>query len=414
MIWFFIFRSPDEKLKFHRMKKYGVINMMKIFFDHRILKIIFLFFLASIFIILKTRDNKKITQAYPLTIPNNHYESESFSITNDVLASGGGLRYSTSFRIGDTVGQAAGFNPISSNNFKINSGYWQPTYDITSPIARIDSPADQATIRSLSFRVDWSATDPAPGSGIDDYQIQFKIDAGDWTDWYTTTKLTSSQFGPISPILVQYDHSYSFRVRATDILGNQGDFSDETLVLVTRYSTFLPLILNNFSSFTNGGFELGWSGWQQGGVLDRYINSSVIHSASSEFSAQLGSDYKCDRVPVGSAWIEQTFTIPQTGINRILISYKIYSRDESYQDEYDRFEIWIDNELVKWDGDFDGKWGCKSLSTNEWKSFEYIFPESKKGENAILRIVNKSQPDGGNGYTDFPTWVFVDDIQLLP
>ncbi|MBN1318751.1 MAG: Ig-like domain repeat protein, partial [Anaerolineales bacterium] len=82
-------------------------------------------------------------------------------------------------------------------------------YDTTIPTATIDAPIDQEIINTLSFTVDWSAIDPEPESGIASYDVQYAVDGGAWMEWFAATGLTSSMFGPNSPVFVQYGHTYS-------------------------------------------------------------------------------------------------------------------------------------------------------------------------------------------------------------
>lgn len=65
-----------------------------------------------------------------------------------------------------------------------------------------------------SFTVSWTGADD--WNGVKNYDVQYSTDRGAWNDWLTGTTATSSSFNGRS------GHNYSFRVRATDGVGNVG------------------------------------------------------------------------------------------------------------------------------------------------------------------------------------------------
>lgn len=75
------------------------------------------------------------------------------------------------------------------------------------PVPGVDNPR---------FTVQWAGVDPAPGSGVARYDVQYRIDSGPWQDWLANTVETSRVFDGA------FSHVYSFRGRATDHVGNQG------------------------------------------------------------------------------------------------------------------------------------------------------------------------------------------------
>ncbi|MCR4408595.1 MAG: hypothetical protein NUW24_17025 [Anaerolineae bacterium] len=97
-----------------------------------------------------------------------------------------------------------------------------PTATITVP-ARSGSPA---------IPVEWSGDDGAD-SGVAT-SVQYRVDDGDWTAWLTSTTQTQADF------VGEYCHTYTFRVRATDNVGNVGDWAEAPTVVVqvTKYYTF--------------------------------------------------------------------------------------------------------------------------------------------------------------------------------
>ncbi len=88
-----------------------------------------------------------------------------------------------------------------------------PPPDTTPPVAGIVVLPPQTT--DEGFVVGWTATDP---SGVVSYDVQVSIDAGAWRDWQLGTSATSAVY------LGRSGHGYAFRVRATDALGNLGDW----------------------------------------------------------------------------------------------------------------------------------------------------------------------------------------------
>ena len=84
--------------------------------------------------------------------------------------------------------------------------------DHNPPLAGIvNLPAVQA---SENFTVAWTARDD--WNGVASYDVQISVDGGVWTDWLTGTTSQSSSYDGNS------GHNYSFRVRATDGVGNVG------------------------------------------------------------------------------------------------------------------------------------------------------------------------------------------------
>ena len=105
-------------------------------------------------------------------------------------------------------------------------------------------PADQTAI---SFVVSWSGADPGGGSGIVDYDVQYRIeDSGGWLDWLLGTFLTSSTFGPFDPIKLRSGQTYHFRSRARDEAGNLEDYpgwQGDTWTTVHMFDVYLPVVV---------------------------------------------------------------------------------------------------------------------------------------------------------------------------
>ena len=70
--------------------------------------------------------------------------------------------------------------------------------------------------------VSWSAED-STGAGIQDYDVEYAVDEGAWTGWFTETQALSGTLAG------QAGHAYSFRVRATDHVSNTGAWAQTTV-----------------------------------------------------------------------------------------------------------------------------------------------------------------------------------------
>jgi hypothetical protein len=99
---------------------------------------------------------------------------------------------------------------------------------------RVDSLAPSAKIESLPaqspevFLVRWSSFDNVAGAAVSLCDVQYREGAnGTWTDWLLGTSAGSALFKG------EAAKSYSFRVRASDYAGNQGDYSAEAQATTT-------------------------------------------------------------------------------------------------------------------------------------------------------------------------------------
>lgn len=92
--------------------------------------------------------------------------------------------------------------------------------DLTAPASTVAVLA--VTYEATGFTVAWSGSDAdATGSttlasGIASYDIQYKINAGDWTNWINATTSTSTVFS----LAIANGQSIYFRSRARDSAGN--------------------------------------------------------------------------------------------------------------------------------------------------------------------------------------------------
>jgi spore germination protein YaaH len=97
-------------------------------------------------------------------------------------------------------------------------------------------PSTQA---SEDFTVSWNGRDD--WNGVASYDLQVSTDGGPWTDWLTGATSTSSSFSGRS------GHNYSFRVRATDGVGNVGPWD-----VTTTYTATPTLDVNGYGLIVAG------------------------------------------------------------------------------------------------------------------------------------------------------------------
>jgi hypothetical protein len=181
------------------------------------------------------------------------------------------------------------------------------------------------------------------------------------------------------------------------------------------YPIYLPVVTRNYSppDIINGGFENGWTGWTHGGELPQTITSANPHSGN--FSALLGyPGYKCENgVPVGSAWIQQTFLVPHTTAPRLSFWYNIWTQDKNpYRTyDFDVFEVKINNTVVLMDARITGTYGCNLPLAQQdlgWRVKE-VGLDQYRDQRITIRFRNLSYPDGW-----FNTWTYVDDVRFMP
>jgi hypothetical protein len=129
-----------------------------------------------------------------------------------------------------------------------DSGNWNTTRSLV-----VDTVPPQTRMAELpawvideEINLAWSTIDPEPGSGVANYDVQFKVGVnGVWTDWLVGTTDTAAAFGPITPIHPLHGQTYYFRVRAHDRAGNVESFTPgdgDTFSVYNTLQTFFPLV----------------------------------------------------------------------------------------------------------------------------------------------------------------------------
>lgn len=117
-----------------------------------------------------------------------------------------------------------------------------------------------------SFAVRWSGGDVGD-SGIDFYDVQYRIDAGDWVDWRTGVTDTVEEFTD-----GQNGRVYEFRARGVDQAGNVEPFGEPEASTVvdnappTSHIEALPSLLDVAT------FPVNWAGNDGGGSGVQYYD----------------------------------------------------------------------------------------------------------------------------------------------
>ncbi len=82
-------------------------------------------------------------------------------------------------------------------------------------------------VETTAFAVSWSGRDSWTGISAYDVQVRDGYE-GAWTDWLTNTAASSGVFTGVSGVFTSsHSHTYFFRARACDVLGNQESFRNE-------------------------------------------------------------------------------------------------------------------------------------------------------------------------------------------
>jgi hypothetical protein len=288
--------------------------------------------------------------------------------------------------------------------------------DIVSPVVDVNCPA----VSSEPFwDVSWSGWDPSPDSGLKHFDVQYKVESGGWQNWHTDISWTEDTFGPTSPVIVEDDHTYYFRVRAEDNVSNESSYTngqDATLYHSGIKKVFLPIII---APDPNWGFETGdFTSWQHGGQLTQSVSTAMPHSGN--YSALLGSPgYACYGVPVGSAWLSRNVTVPSSGSPTLSFYYRIFTQDKTapeYYDKLDLFAVYINgSQLVVENANITYPPTCAEIYDHlcpDW--CHVIFPlDAYKGRTIEITFYNYNRADPPANYPErYNTYTYIDDVSV--
>ena len=167
-------------------------------------------------------------------------------------------------------------------------------------------------------------------------------------------------------------------------------------------------------SIVNGGFENGLASWSSGGSYAQpQVRTNVVHSGVR--SVVLGNPDEACTSSInqrrGDSWVSQNIRVPNTNAPQLTVWYRIFTWDRNLQlsDEFDRFEIWLNNSRVHRDANRSNDYGCNRPPTDlGWQRYTYNL-SAYRGQQVTLKLSNIVWPDEA-----YNTWTYVDDIAVVP
>jgi hypothetical protein len=133
--------------------------------------------------------------------------------------------------------------------------------DTEAPTVTVDS---LPTFVGRDFTVSWSGKDPG-GSGIASYDVQYRVDGGDWVDWLVDVTFSSAVFAA-----GQDGKFYEFRARGEDRAGNVEQFGPSeasTTVDADPPATVVDSLPTITRTTT---FTVSWTGEDEGSGIHYY------------------------------------------------------------------------------------------------------------------------------------------------
>jgi hypothetical protein len=283
----------------------------------------------------------------------------------------------------------------------------------------VDRHAPQVTVSAPerasqpTITVQWEGDDPHPSSGDVVYDGHYRYGETAWVDWFSDEGITTTQF------IGEIGRTYVFSITARDAAGNSGEGGDAT---VFARQIYLPLVSRNYAPFINGSFEQDLSGWRP---VERPLPVQVVSNlrdanpAHGEMALLLGDPtYACGGVPVGHALAEQMFAVPDNA-TALTFKYLIWTQDAAPDGKYDRFEVYINDQLIFEDGNdqnqglncdtwwrVPGPYNPRGGVTSGWATGLVPLTEYQ-GELITLSFRNYSRYD--NWYN---TYTYIDEVRL--
>jgi len=185
---------------------------------------------------------------------------------------------------------------------------------------------------------------------------------------------------------------------------------------------FLPLVIYcgcPVEPLQNGDFETGdLSSWRYGGKLPVELAPGL----SGCCSAQLGhSGFGCSSVPEGSAWLEQTFSVPSgppaCGLPRLSFRYEMHTQDRKTNDT---FEVYLKSgtreHLILEVGNTGSKTGCggDEAVISGTCTIDLVNPTDCNGNpidaDFLCTDVTLHFENSNRNHNWYNTWTIVDDV----
>jgi len=152
----------------------------------------------------------------------------------------------------------------------------------------------------------------------------------------------------------------------------------------------------------NGDFEDNFECWQHGGALDQ----SVECDGDRCFAVLGNPSYECEGgVPVGEAWMKQSFKVPDTISPTLSLRYRVFSYDLYNSDS---FQVSINGKSVLQFGneEWDESSCAREAWDSGWQTTDFDLG-AHSGERVELSLQNVNSVDGG-----WNTWSYVDDVEI--
>jgi hypothetical protein len=201
---------------------------------------------------------------------------------------------------------------------------------------------------------------------------------------------------------------------------------------------YLPVIRRDLAPtptptpICDGGFEAGSLEpcWQHGGELRQAVveqlnvgepTPTVEPAYVGRYSALLGDPSlgpglpNQPGIPVGSAWIEQAVSVPDTASPRLSFWYRIITYDVAQDDRrhsWDIFAVEINGEEVFWDGNREPGTSQRRHDLG-WRRYEEDL-NRWRGQTVTLRFANWNGYSRGPGAELYNTWTYLDVVQVEP
>lgn len=302
-----------------------------------------------------------------------------------------------------SIDQAGNEELLQQRQFKL---------DLQAPICDLNVASDYTT--ALSAEVSWLGRDSGAGSGVEKYVVEYRRDGcSAWQTWYAATGNTSGTFSGLLP-----NHYYYFRARCEDRAG-----------LVSWWTYGVRDAYVYVEGLVNASFDAcNASGWvaapdNQGMLTTRVVTAPAPGGGSSCMVRLNKDDWPADRpgVPMDAyASIYQAIQLPPGDCDEgltLFFRYHILTYDVvySYNDQkwYDSFEVYVrdrdGNELARLllDG-YRGPHTPGTLYDLGWKHFSAdLAPWAGQQIRVEFKVFNRND-------SWYPTWVYVDGVQLLP
>ncbi|HET9681852.1 MAG TPA: glycosyl hydrolase family 18 protein [Candidatus Limnocylindrales bacterium] len=234
--------------------------------------------------------------------PWTEYQKQTCTTTYGCVTSWRQLYYD------DPQSLAARYDMINRRGLR-GAGIWALGYDSTRPELRQlladkflrDTTAPVTGVATMpgvevdeGFPVTWKAYDD---TGVATYDVQVSRDGGAWSGWLTAATSTSMVY------LGATGHTYAFRVRATDSLGNTSAWYDAA---VTGLGTPSSLAAGTFARVTIDGLHMRASADTSASTMTTLAKGSLVYVTGGPKSADGYTWYRVNG-PI-SQWSPVDFT----------------------------------------------------------------------------------------------------------